>query len=532
VIPYLLHDLLYLPARAEDNRIAVECRGYRASYGFLRERSDELGRGLAALGLVRGERLAILLPKSIDAILAILAASRAGLVIVPINPSLKTAQVGHILRDCEAVALLTSSDRLAMLEAELLNCPALRQLLTSDDGYTGVLLENNRMNWAALPAVRSTAPVEGPRSDSELAALFYTSGSTGRPKGVMISHRNLVTGASSVASYLRLDQEDRILGLLTLAFDAGFSQLTSCLCAGATLVLKDYLFPTEVARSLRSDRITGLTAVPPLYATLRDALLTQGPYSGLRHFASTGSRMPKLLLETLRQLFPEARPYLMYGLTEAFRSTYLDPDEVDRRPGSVGKSIPNQDVLVVDSQGHRCAPYEHGEIVHRGSTVALGYWCQADATAAVFRPVSGADATLFQGQLQVHSGDYGYCDEQGFLFVVDRRDAQIKTRGYRVSPTEIEEIADADPRVREAAAVGLPDDDLGCRIVLVIHASSTDPITVDQLRERLSAALPAYMMPSEIRISPQPLARTGSGKLDRQWLKNALQENPESLSHA
>ncbi len=532
MIPYFLHDLLDLPAQVDAGHVAVECKGHRASYGFLRERTRELAQGLAALGLQPGERLAIVLPKSVDAILAILAASRAGLVVVPINASLKPAQIQHVLQDAGAAALLSTADRLGLLEAAVSECPSLRVVLVSGNAYSGSLQECERLSCMGLDAVRSKSRIEGPLSDLAVAALFYTSGSTGRPKGVMVSHRNLVSGACSVASYLKLERDDRVLGLLSLAFDAGFSQLTTCLSAGATLVLKDYLFPMEVAGSLRRDRITGLTAVPPLYAQLRDALLTQGPYSGLRHFASTGARMPAPLLQTLRQLFPEARPYLMYGLTEAFRSTYLDPSEVDQRPASVGKAIPNQEVVVLDSHGRRCAPFEHGEIVHRGSTVSLGYWRQPDATAAVFRPVGGADSARYGDQLQVHSGDFGYCDEHGFLYVVERRDALIKTRGYRVSPSEIEELVDADPRVIEAAAVGLPDPELGSRIVLVIHASKTDPISVDQIRERLGAGLPAFMMPAEIHLSPEPLPRTGSGKLDRPSIRQMLQDKPEALSHA
>jgi acyl-CoA ligase (AMP-forming) (exosortase A-associated) len=280
--------------------------------------------------------------------------------------------------------------------------------------------------------------------DSDVAAILYTSGSTGRPKGVVLSHRNLVAGATSVASYLHNNADDTLLAVLPLSFDAGFSQLTTAFLVGARVVLLNYLLPRDVLQAMVRERVTGLTAVPPLYLQLVGLTWPESIADHLRYFANTGGRMPRETLDQLRARVPAAKPYLMYGLTEAFRSTYLPPEEVDRRPDSIGKAIPNAEILVLRDDGSPCEVDEPGELVHRGALVGMGYWNDIEKTAERYKPLPvhapGREAGLVLPEIAVFSGDTVRQDEDGFLYFIGRRDEMMKTSGYRVSPTEVEEI--------------------------------------------------------------------------------------------
>ena len=292
--------------------------------------------------------------------------------------------------------------------------------------------------------------------DLDMAAILYTSGSTGMPKGVVLSHRNLIVGGESVSHYIGNTSDDVILAALPLSFDAGFSQLTTAFNVGAHVVLMNYLLPADVVRLCARHGVTGLTCVPPLWIQIAEqawpedvgqttALLREHGRADAEARRSTGSA----------RCFRTARPFLMYGLTEAFRSTYLDPSEVDRRPDSIGKAIPNAEILVVRPDGSRCEPGEEGELVHRGALVALGYWNDPERTAERFRPAPGHDASVAATpEIAVWSGDTVVADEEGFLYFVGRADEMIKTSGYRVSPTEVEEAAYATGLVRDAVALG------------------------------------------------------------------------------
>ena len=301
-----------------------------------------------------------------------------------------------------------------------------------------------------------------------MAAILYTSGSTGLPKGVVLTHRNLIVGAESVSHYIGNTADDVILSVLPLSFDAGFSQLTTAFNVGAHVVLMNYLMAGDVVRLCERHGVTGLTCVPPLWIQIAQQTWPEEVGGRLRYFANTGGRMPKTTLDKLRALFPKARPYLMYGLTEAFRSTYLDPSEVDRRPDSIGKAIPNAEILVVRPDGTLCDPGEEGELVHRGPLVALGYWDDPERTAERFRPAPGHDAPWRAPEMAVWSGDTVVRDEEGFLYFVGRADEMIKTSGYRVSPTEVEEAAYATGLVRDAVALGIDDPALGQKVALVV----------------------------------------------------------------
>ena len=306
-----------------------------------------------------------------------------------------------------------------------------------------------------------------------MAAILYTSGSTGNPKGVVLSHRNLLAGADSVATYLENTAADRILAVLPLSFDAGLSQLTTAFSRGASCVLLDYLLPRDVIRAVARYGVTGLAGVPPLWNQLVQCEWPQEAARSLRYITNTGGKMPVATTRTLQRLLPDTRIFLMYGLTEAFRSTYLEPAELERRPESIGKAIPNAEILVVNGEGGLCGPGEPGELVHRGALVARGYWNDPEKTAERFRPCPGQDPALPLPEMAVWSGDQVVRDEEGFLYFVARKDDMIKTSGYRVSPSEVEEVAYASGMVAGAVALGLPHAMLGQAILLLVTRAAT-----------------------------------------------------------
>jgi acyl-CoA ligase (AMP-forming) (exosortase A-associated) len=358
--------------------------------------------------------------------------------------------------------------------------------------------------------------------DTDITAILYTSGSTGKPKGVVLSHRNMVAGAKSVASYLDNQSSDTILAALPLSFDAGFSQLTTAFLTGARVVLLNYLVPRDVLDAMAGEKVTGLTAVPPLWIQLAQLDWPREIAAHLRYFANTGGRMPRETLLRLRERLPTSKPYLMYGLTEAFRSTYLPPSEVDRRPDSIGKAIPNAEILVLRPDGTPCDPEEPGELVHRGALVAMGYWNDPEKTAERFKPLptgaGGRESGMVLPEMAVFSGDTVKTDEDGFIYFIGRLDEMIKTSGYRVSPTEIEEALYETQLVGEAAAFGITHPKLGQSIVVVATPLGGKELDSAALHMRLRAELPAYMVPALIDVRNGPLPRNPNGKIDRKAL--------------
>jgi acyl-CoA ligase (AMP-forming) (exosortase A-associated) len=374
------------------------------------------------------------------------------------------------------------------------------------------------MSWEALLAGADAAAALPRLIDIDMAAILYTSGSTGKPKGVVLSHRNIVEGAKSVSTYLQNTADDRILAVLPLSFDYGLSQLTTSFLVGATAVLHNYLLPQDVIRALARERITGLAAVPPLWIQLAALDWPESIDDHLRYFTNSGGAMPTATLAELRKRVPKAKPFLMYGLTEAFRSTYLPPEEVDRRPTSMGKAIPNAEILVVREDGTECAAGEPGELVHRGALVSMGYWNDPEKTAERFKPLPGQPKGLPITEMAVWSGDTVKKDEEGFLYFVSRRDEMIKTSGYRVSPTEIEEVVYKSGLVAEVAAFGVAHPGLGQAIVLVAQQVDGKPADTRALIDACKAHLPAFMIPQHVEWLDCALPRNANGKIDRKTL--------------
>ncbi|MDG2532333.1 acyl-CoA ligase (AMP-forming), exosortase A system-associated [Sphingomonas sp. HITSZ_GF] len=482
----------HLPLRGAPDAVALADKGGTLTYAALEAEVGQMAFALKALGLKAGDRVASWLPKTRTACLMPLAAVRAGLVHVPINPVLKRAQVAHILADSGAAALVSQTTRLQSLEVGDVR-----------DGCRVV-------DETALTADQTLPPAEV--STDALAAILYTSGSTGKPKGVMLSHANLWLGAISVAHYIEIKPEDHVLGVLPLSFDYGQNQLLSTWAAGARVVPLDYLTARDVIKAVERFGITSLAGVPPLWVQLLEAEWPVETASKLRRLTNSGGALTPKMVRDLRTRFPEADLYPMYGLTEAFRSTYLDPALVDTHPDSIGRAIPFAEVLVVGPDG---APAAQGELVHAGPLVAQGYWQDPERTAQRFRP---APSYAESGGMAVWSGDTVRRGEDGLLRFVGRDDEMIKSAGNRISPTEIEEAVLAGGETGEAAAFGVADARLGQAIVVIARGDGSGE---EALRERLRRELPSFMQPARYDWRTE-LPRNANGKLDRTALRGSL----------
>lgn len=518
---YLVHDFINRTASETPDAEALVHGSTRLRYAELADAVRLAAGGFRAAGSGRGDRVAIYLEKRIETVAAMFGAAAAGGVFVPVNPLLKPMQVAYILNDCDAGILVTSVDRFRLLETALPRCPDLHTIVLIGMDEQSGLPDMPRMPGLRIlsweKALACTTPAEGYRSpDTDMAAILYTSGSTGKPKGVVLSHRNLVAGAMSVASYLENNAQDRILAALPLSFDYGLSQLTTAFHVGATAVLINHLLPRDIIKAVAAERITGLAGVPPLWMQL--AQLTWPGDATLRYFTNSGGAMPRATLDSLRAALPNVQPYLMYGLTEAFRSTYLPPAELDKRPDSIGKAIPNVEVLVLRPDGSACAPGEPGELVHRGALVSMGYWKDPQRTTARFRTLPRVHDGLPMPEIAVWSGDIVRADEDGFLYFIGRNDDMIKTSGYRVSPTEVEDVIYEINQVAEAAAVGVPHPTLGQAIVVVILPAEASRFDPDVVLAACRQQLPTYMAPARVVQWDGNLPRNPNGKIDRKLL--------------
>jgi acyl-CoA ligase (AMP-forming) (exosortase A-associated) len=513
----LIHDFIFDAARRTPAAEALVDGSRRLDYAALADAVEQAAGALLEAGVKRRDRVAVYLDKRVENVAAMFGAALAGAVFVPVNPQLKAEQVAHILADCNVKVLVTSPERLDLLGEVLGRCPDLGVVfVTGAPGERSAGAAALR-SWADAQSRPDPQGLAAHRAiDADMAAILYTSGSTGKPKGVVLSHRNMVAGARSVTGYLNLTAQDRLLSVLPLSFDYGLSQLTCAFLAGATAVLMNYLFPKDIVQAVLEERITGLAAVPPLWLQLGALAWPAG--CTLRYLTNSGGAMPQRAVQALRQALPDAELFLMYGLTEAFRSTYLPPSELERRPDSIGRAIPNAEVMVVRPDGTPCAPDESGELVHRGALVALGYWNDPAKTAERFRPAPGQPAGLPLVEMAVWSGDTVRMDQDGYLYFIGRGDDMIKVSGYRVSPTEVEEAVYATGLVREAVAFGVPHPVLGQGIVL-LALPQQDGLAPAELLRQCQRRLPTWMMPAHVVLSAQAFPRNPNGKIDRPGLR-------------
>ena len=485
-----------LTGRGRPHDVALVDRAGMLDFAGLEAMVGAVASWLAGYGLAAGARVATWLPKTRLACVMPLAAARAGLVHVPVNPLLKRAQVAHILADSGASLLVTQDARAGTF-------------LPGDVPEDCQVVAEELVPVAGDVMPPSAAPTD------DLAAILYTSGSTGRPKGVMLSHANLWLGAISVAHYLRLAPEDRVLGVLPLSFDYGQSQLLSTWAAGASVAPLDYLAPRDVIKGIERHEATTLAGVPPLWIQLLEAEWPAGTAARLKRLTNSGGALTSAMVRGLRARFPHADLYAMYGITEAFRSTFLDPALIDAHPESIGRAIPFAEVMVVRPDGTRADAEEPGELVHAGPLVSQGYWRDPARMPERYR---AAPPFSQLGGIAVYSGDIAVEGPDGLLRFVARADEMIKSAGNRISPTELEEAVMAGGEASEAVALGLPDERLGQMIVLILAGEAANEAA---LRERLRRELPGFMQPAryEWRAS---LPRNANGKFDRAGLRAEL----------
>ncbi|RVT40901.1 acyl-CoA ligase (AMP-forming), exosortase A system-associated [Sphingobium algorifonticola] len=495
--PAQVRPIDHILLRGEPTRPALDGRAGHMDFAEMEATLGHLAAWLAGFGLAPGDRVASWIAKGPVAALMPMAAPRAGLVHVPINPLLKRAQVAHILADSGARLLIATDARLESLH---------------DDDVPGDCERHSESDTACAMTGGPSLPPSGAAPDA-LAAILYTSGSTGRPKGVMLSHANLWLGAVSVAHYLRMAAEDRTLCVLPFSFDYGQNQLFSTWYAGGCVVPLDYLTPRDVIKSIERRRVTTLAGVPPLWVQLVELDWPPEVAAQLRRLTNSGGALTPALVSKLRTLFPQADLYPMYGLTEAFRSTYLPPALVDMHPDSMGAAIPFAEILVVRPDGAVTDDDEPGELVHCGPLVAQGYWRDPARTAERFRPAPPAST---YGGTAVWSGDMVRRSAEDLLYFVGRNDAMIKSAGNRISPNEIEDAALAVRGVAQAVALGVPDERLGAAVRLLLRTDSgVDPAALEtDVRAHLKQELPNFMQPRDIRfVTHFPV--NANGKLDR-----------------
>ncbi|MBI4271494.1 MAG: AMP-binding protein [Candidatus Rokubacteria bacterium] len=487
---------------AVARKIALVDGPHRITYADLLDRSLRLAALVKDAGLAKGDRVGIFLRRSIEAVVAFFATHLAGGVAVVLNERLRGGQVRYVLEHSEAALLVTDSHQLLHAGAP----PA---------GAMGIV---------ELDRVTPTRALATPERaiGADLALIIYTSGSTGLPKGVMVSHQNLLSGARIVSDYLDLTEQDVVISLLPFSFDYGLNQLLTTLLRGGTLVLQRSLFPPDICRTLQRENVTGMAGVPTLWQQL-----TQGhspfpvtTFPRLRYITNSGGRLPEATVRLIRRAHPRVAVHLMYGLTEAFRSTCLPPAEVDRRPSSIGKAIPDVEILVLDERGRPCGTGEVGELVHRGANVTLGYWRDPDASARVFRPHPFAPGRTGGREVVVYSGDLVTTDAEGYLYFVGRKDQLIKSRGVRVSPDEIEEQIFSSGLVSQVAAFAVPRDEVDSDIVVAVIPRDAAEFREAPLRRFCRGAMPDYMQPRVFwRVEELPL--TTSCKVDRPALRAA-----------
>lgn len=522
-----LFELLTKASQRFTDNPAIYYQKESLSYQQLLQKTVQCAMQLQAIGVKRFDRVAIFLPKQFETVFSIFASSALGAIFVPINPLLKSEQVVHILHDCNVKLLVTSTERYQGLLAVLQHSKDLTDVLLVNalPDYSNAPLHRIHIwqqHTEKPPAKRCFANSKA-QTDADVAAILYTSGSTGKAKGVVLSHRNMLVGVASVASYLGNTSEDVLLAILPLSFDYGLSQITTAVSVGASVVLLDFFLVQDVVKAVQQHKVTGIAAVPPLWAQLVKAKWPQGSSDSVRYLTNSGGPMPLPLLNALQQIFKQAEPYLMYGLTEAFRSTYLPPAELCKRPGSMGKAIPNAEIIVVREDGSLCGPNEPGELVHRGPLVSLGYWNAPEKTAERFKydPIAPKGLTL--PQTAVWSGDIVYYDEEGFLYFIGRRDEMIKTSGYRVSPTEVEEVVyRLDPAIQDVAALGIYDGTDQAILVLVALAAGAT-VSPEQWLLQLKRSLPNFMLPKAILLKDS-LPKNPNGKIDRKALAQDYQQ--------
>jgi amino acid adenylation domain-containing protein len=511
----LLHDYLIHSAHRLGNRVALVCGGRRITYSEIEARSNAIAHHLVASGVARGDRVIIFADNTVETAVSFWAVLKANAIACIVNPLTKRDKLCYLLNDCQPAALITDKHLYSIFKEPAQACQSLRRVIVSGTIEDAELRElPHAVRWEAAGLVGHDAPPARSCIETDLAAIVYTSGSTGDPKGVMLTHRNMLTACTSIASYLALREEEVILNVLPLAFDYGLYQMIMAFRMGARLVLeRSFAFPAQVLGLIASEGVTGLPGVSTLFAMLSGfKSLKEYDLASIRYVTNTGAALPLKHIRMLQDLFPAARIYSMYGLTECKRCTYLPPEDIDRKPLSVGIAIPNTEMWIVDENDRRVGPGVVGQLVIRGATVMKGYWGKPEATARKLKPGP------LPGELVLYTGDYCRMDEEGYLYFIGRSDEIIKSRGEKVAPKEVENALMDIPGVREAAVIGVPDELLGEAVKAFVVAENGQMLGEKQLQKECQKRLESFMVPKSIAIVAS-LPRTDTAKLNKRALR-------------
>ena len=513
-----VESFLESSAARSPEKIALVYNGRRFTYAELEASANRLAWALIASGVQRGDRVAICLENSPGAVISIFAILKAGGVFLVVNPTTKPDKLRYILTNCRATGLITDRGKLGSVADGLADTPHLQSIFVAGN-QPGEKFATAKRVFDLTAITEDVGPpvVPPPKTciDIDLAALIYTSGSTGRPKGVMLTHLNIVSAATSITTYLENRPDDVILNVLPLSFDYGLYQVLMGFKIGGTLVLeRSFTYPYRIIELLQEEQVTGFPVVPTISAILLQLDLSAHRFPALRYITNTAAALPTDHIRRLRNLFPEVRLFSMYGLTECKRVSYLPPEQIDLRPTSVGRGMPNEEVYIVDDSGRPADPGTVGELVVRGSNVMKGYWELPEET----------DRVLKQGRLPgekvLYTGDLFRMDEEGYLYFVGRKDDIIKTRGEKVSPREVEDVLHAMPGVAEAAVIGVPDDVLGEAIHAVIRSHAGVNLTAQEVIHWCSLKLENFMVPKSVDFQGE-LPQTSTGKISKRELAKA-----------
>jgi long-chain acyl-CoA synthetase len=517
----LVNHFLERSAERFPGKTALVHEGERLTYAQIDQRAGSLAAFLRNCGVKRGDRVAIFMDNCPEAVISLFAALKAGAAFLLINHTTKADKFEYILNNSRASALVLQGDRAGVVHRERL--PHLRTIVSVDDGGNGP-------GWSSYEKIMHSGAAEGVRSpnvDLDLASVIYTSGSTGFPKGVMLSHLNMVSAAHSISTYLENRNDDVIINVLPLSFDYGLYQVLMGFRIGGTVVLeKSFAYPFQVVQTMVRERVTGFPGVPTIFALLlRIKDIDKLDWGSLRYITNTAAALPVSHIRRLREVFPQARLYSMYGLTECKRVSYLPPEQLDVRPTSVGRGMPNEEVYIIDESGNRLGPGEIGELVVRGSNVMLGYWEKPEETAERLRPGD------YPGERVLNTGDLFRMDDEGYLYFVARKDDIIKSKGEKVSPKEIENVLYGIEGVLEAAVIGVPDEILGQAIKAFVALEQGAKLTERDIMRHCSRHLETYMLPKYVEIMPS-LPKTATGKIRKQDLKEAATSSGAATGQA
>lgn len=506
-----------------SDKIALVFNGKKITYEELFEKTNQVAFYLKELGLPKDSRIGLYSNKGIEQVVAVLAILSTDYILVPLTKLLKPEQVEYIIKDCDIKCIITDKLKLENIEE------------IEFDGHI-ISYETASKDIASFEEIYKyyNKPYVCDINGHDNAVITYSFGLSGTPKGIVLSHRNLIDSARVVSQYLKLTEEDVISGLLIFNLDYGLNQIFCTLFNKATLALHRFILPENFFNHLINDKVTVLPLMPVNISQIFDDDELRVPSSELfphvRTITASGGKVTTKMIDDCKSTFPQADFFSMHGLTEAFRSTYLDPAQVKIRPDSIGKAIPDVELYVVNEQGKECAVREVGELIHRGGYIYRGFWNAPTENSQRFKSVQILkDVINLEGQLTdeivVATGDYVYRDEEGYFYFVSRKDDMIKTRGFRVSPFEVESVVAKNiPQIKQCAVIAIDNELIEEEIVLVYSAPSKIP--EKEIIFELKRHLASYMIPSRVVYKKSlPLLQGDKNRINKDALKKELSDS-------